>query len=356
MAIGQAPYLQDMNGVMYVMAYEIAYLFEEGIPEYDTTTTYYTGSIVKKVGTFELYGSLIDTNLGNALPARVSNSDWAYLGNLQSVSQMQAYRKPNLQYVSADTVDVEATVYNDVAGCTVLFPDGVLRTVNSLTQTRFNITRNAAISGSLQSGLRTSLSRAANTTYYLYAVVASDNDATWVTVGDTLEPVPANYATLNSNFGTGKWRPLGVVRNGDNRSATNVILAFIQNGDETLFTNADDQGVIGYRLVTTASGTSAAYTATSGTGATDLPPVANVVHYTAVTSAATGFSNGYKDAAGSLPAWLLGNTAGGGVQMDILNTAAANGAKATSSVSGTLAINCIGFRDRVLASGSLALL
>ncbi len=353
-AIGQAPYLEDMNGLLYVFCYELAYGLQEGWAEWDTGTTYFIGSVVKKTGTFEVYGSIVDNNAGNALPARVTDSNWQYLGNFATVDQLQVYRKPNLQYVSADTVDVEANVYNNLTGVTIMFPDGVLRTVNSTTKTRFNITRNAALSGSLQSGLRTSLTRAVNTTYYLYAVVATDDDTTWVTVGDTLQPTPANYATLNSNFGTKKWRPLGAIRNGDNQSATNVILSFIQIGAETMFTHTDAQGVMGYRLATTASGTSVAYSPTLGSGATDLPSVAVKVKYSAVGSAATGFATYYRDTSGTLQVMVVAQpSAGSQTEYD---GAAASGAKIVTSVSGALAIGLSGFTDQVLAAGSLALL
>jgi len=58
----KAPFLEDMNGLFYLMFYQIAYALQEGIPEWNSATTYYTGSVVKKTGTSELYASLVDTN------------------------------------------------------------------------------------------------------------------------------------------------------------------------------------------------------------------------------------------------------------------------------------------------------
>lgn len=76
-----APFLEDMNSLHYVLAYQIAYGLQEGIPEYDATTTYFIGSLVKKTGTSEIYKSIIDTNLGNALPSKADNSSWQYVIN-----------------------------------------------------------------------------------------------------------------------------------------------------------------------------------------------------------------------------------------------------------------------------------
>lgn len=83
-ALGQAPYLQDMNGVMYVHSYEQAYVFQEGISEWDAGTTYNKGSVVKLPYTggnnFQLFVSLVDANLNLALPtAPSSNSNWQFV-------------------------------------------------------------------------------------------------------------------------------------------------------------------------------------------------------------------------------------------------------------------------------------
>jgi microcystin-dependent protein len=75
----KAPFLEDMNGLFYLLFYQISYGFQEGIPEWDAGTTYYQFSIVKKAGTFELYGSLIDNNANNALPNQADNGSWHFL-------------------------------------------------------------------------------------------------------------------------------------------------------------------------------------------------------------------------------------------------------------------------------------
>lgn len=87
----KAPFLEDMNALHYVMAYQMCYGFQEGVPEYDSTTTYYIGSIVKKTGTSEFYMSLTDTNIGNALPSKSDNSNWQYVNKKGILQYDSAY-------------------------------------------------------------------------------------------------------------------------------------------------------------------------------------------------------------------------------------------------------------------------
>lgn len=64
------PALQERNGVDKVFSYQIDYMLQQGIPEYDAGTTYYKGSIIKSLDTNEkpvLYNSLVDDNVGNPL-------------------------------------------------------------------------------------------------------------------------------------------------------------------------------------------------------------------------------------------------------------------------------------------------
>ena len=66
----KAPYLEEMNGVQYGFSTQLAYLLQEGIPEYDANTTYYKNCIVKDpdtTGNVVLYTSLTDSNIGNSL-------------------------------------------------------------------------------------------------------------------------------------------------------------------------------------------------------------------------------------------------------------------------------------------------
>lgn len=67
-AANEAPFLEEMNGVQYGFSKQLAYIFQEGIAEYDPGTTYFKCSIVKVLNADNapvLYYSLTDNNLGN---------------------------------------------------------------------------------------------------------------------------------------------------------------------------------------------------------------------------------------------------------------------------------------------------
>ncbi len=60
---GNAPAIEDMNAVLFVYAYQLAYLMQAGIAEWNTDTVYYEGSLVNVDG--EIYVSRTDDNTGN---------------------------------------------------------------------------------------------------------------------------------------------------------------------------------------------------------------------------------------------------------------------------------------------------
>lgn len=70
----KAPYEEDTNGLFYAITKQLAYLFQQGIPEYDANTEYNSTSIVQAVqdGKLVLKRSLIDNNIGN--PVTDANS------------------------------------------------------------------------------------------------------------------------------------------------------------------------------------------------------------------------------------------------------------------------------------------
>ncbi len=102
--------IQDMNAVHYVLAYQLAYLMQVGVAEWDSGTTYFIGDIVQD-GTGVLYVSNANTNLNNAITN--NPSFW------------------QLQSLTATTAPVSVTVpsgYSGVIGKTTV-PSGVTYTV-----------------------------------------------------------------------------------------------------------------------------------------------------------------------------------------------------------------------------------
>lgn len=59
-----SPYRQDRNAVDTAITQQLAYLFQDGIPEWDAGTTYYKGSVVKVVNgnALTFYKSIADNN------------------------------------------------------------------------------------------------------------------------------------------------------------------------------------------------------------------------------------------------------------------------------------------------------
>ena len=277
----------------------------------------------------------------------------------QYVDHYSTWRRPVLTYVSATTVTIETGNQGTVGSATINFPDGTQRSDSTASHLVFDITRNASFTGTVQSGLRTSLSEATNTWYAMYAVKSQLNTTDFVAVGDTVLPLAANFATLNSNFGTSSWVYLGLIRNGDNSGATGDILAFSQCGNRTSFRNtcaavSSGIGATGTFLVNTASGSSVTYSYAAGTGTANMPQnIALGVYTGSVTLDATarhttwsagGIKGSITVAASSLFSLSFEGAAG-------INIVGSNGAGASS-----WDIYLSGFEDVVLGTGSNPLL
>lgn len=66
-----SPALEDMNAVCFVLCYQLCYMMQQGIAEWDSQTTYFTGSLV--TSGIKTYRSLTDNNLNNAV---TSHTNW----------------------------------------------------------------------------------------------------------------------------------------------------------------------------------------------------------------------------------------------------------------------------------------
>ena len=75
---GNSPAIEDMNALCYLFAYQLAYIMQAGIPEWDDGTTYYIGSVVSD-GLGNTYSSLTDNNLNNPV---TDSTNWNLLGGL----------------------------------------------------------------------------------------------------------------------------------------------------------------------------------------------------------------------------------------------------------------------------------
>ena len=66
------PALEEFQAIDRITTQQIAYLLQKGIPEWDSGTTYYQSCVVRQAGTYQLYGSLSDDNIGHALSDTVN--------------------------------------------------------------------------------------------------------------------------------------------------------------------------------------------------------------------------------------------------------------------------------------------
>lgn len=97
---GNSPAIEDMNALCYLFAYQLGYILQTGVGEYDANTEYFIGSLVND-GFGHLYVSRTDNNLGNIL---TSQANWAIAGN-----NVRTVVAAGAILVTDDTVRADAT-------------------------------------------------------------------------------------------------------------------------------------------------------------------------------------------------------------------------------------------------------
>lgn len=91
------PVMEDMNAVMFVITTQLAYLFQAGIAEWDTDTSYYTGSLVNVSGV--VYVSLTD---GNSAHAVTNTTYWAVWGQNTAAASTSTSMSAAIDYYRVD--------------------------------------------------------------------------------------------------------------------------------------------------------------------------------------------------------------------------------------------------------------
>lgn len=95
---GNSPAIQDMNALCYLFAYQIAYMFQAGVSEWNSATTYYIGSFASD-GAGSIYVSLTDGNLNHALS---DGTNWTKFTALANTSSINPGSTPTVTLTAAD--------------------------------------------------------------------------------------------------------------------------------------------------------------------------------------------------------------------------------------------------------------
>lgn len=304
-------------------------------------------------------GSNKITSLANG----TATTDAAAFGQ---VTPLFTYRRPNLVFGSTTVVSVETGLDGISGDVVILFSDGNVRTETSSTRYQATTTQNAVFTnatlGNNQGGIRSG-SVTTNTWYAAYAVKVTTFASNWVMVLDTVLPLQPNYSTLNTNFGTNSWVYLGMVRYGDNSGSTNAILSFKQYGHSTSFLNTSVGQAFnqhGIRLASSLSATSITYSATAGTGTTDIPTNCTMGEFGGGVNGGAGATTMALTEQNTTTNIFARMAVGGATTINGIFhsglTYLGNGAIVTVNVSGSLDIFLLSFVDGVLGVGSNPLL
>ncbi len=71
--------LEDLNSIIFEHSTQVAYILQEGLPEWDPNTTYYEGSVVQdNIGGAQWYVAL-QTSTGQTPPSSASNTYWQWV-------------------------------------------------------------------------------------------------------------------------------------------------------------------------------------------------------------------------------------------------------------------------------------
>lgn len=302
---------------------------------------------------------IADNAITNAKLATVVQS------SITAFAQYASYRRPNLQWISVQLIDIENNTGTSNETC-IIFQDGQRRCVTENTSSTTQYRRwdiGAACNfrtGTEDSGL-SGASEAANTWYSLYAIKSLVSASNFVICASTRTPTQGNYSSLNTMYETGGWQYLGEVRNGgDGTNSTTELINFTQNGPLTYFTTANNGGsgglvAAGIRFADTAGATTLTYTYASGTGNAEIPGHLSMAYYFTQNASVAGTAV-VRNAADTI-----------GYFTNHSNTAAAlryhwapsaQGVKLSNGPGSSIGydIGLAGFYDSVLASGMNPLL
>lgn len=134
-AANEAPFLEELNGVQYGFSKQLAYLFQNGIPEWDDNTAYYANTSFCQLNG-KIYQSLTNDNIGHS-PAGDS-TNWKVffdVANVPTLSGDNEFAGQNnfttmLEYDGVEVANVDASNFSST-GTTTLSGLGMPSTTNT---------------------------------------------------------------------------------------------------------------------------------------------------------------------------------------------------------------------------------
>lgn len=94
---GNSPAIEDWNAICYLFAYQLTYLFQAGVPEWDSATIYYIGSLANNAGV--LYVSITDNNVNNVV---TDTNNWKMYQNGQRTTTANDTATQNDDFIRAN--------------------------------------------------------------------------------------------------------------------------------------------------------------------------------------------------------------------------------------------------------------
>lgn len=185
-----APAIEDVNALDFLNSYQLAYLLQQGVAEYDTGTTYFIGGIVND-GAGNLFVSIADSNANNPLS---DVTKWKTFNSKPALS-ISTVQTANYTVLASDNV-----VRGDASGGVFNFTLPAASTVTGIPFTLIKIDSDMSmpitIVGTIDGGTNTTL----NTQWERVTLVSNGTD--YNLTSRTYPQTLVSYTPIIQNLGT----------------------------------------------------------------------------------------------------------------------------------------------------------
>lgn len=293
---GNSPAIEDMNALCYLYAYQLAYIMQAGIPEWNASTVYYIGSkvtgVISGIGTGVVYTSLTDNNSNdNPFNGTVfDTTNWAS-GSASNVISVATGASPR----SVSAAENNAVFLANSASGAIQFvmPTAVkgfrFTVIDVGGQAATNALTVKSASGSkINNRVASTSPFICGTNYGQWAFVSDGTD--WFLSTDACGDLKVVSQPVLTNFpSSGVYGDLGSLSLGPGRWLITFSLQFTPNGSNTSVWStgiSQNSGMIGSGLI---AGDNSLAVAGGGTIATTLNGALTIADYD--TGLLTGAAN-----------------------------------------------------------------